>query len=322
MRPNKYTISFLFAIIVIPLFISCQSGEEEETKVGVFQLVTHPVLDSLRVGVADGLGDEGYTDENTQIVTRNAQGDMNVATSIVNSLIRSEVDILIPLGTQATQTTARATNEIPIVFGAVIDPVGVGVVNSLEKPGTNVTGTRDVIPYEKQINLLLSIAPDVESVGMVYNSGESNSSFAVKKVKEICQSKGLELNLATVSSSADVLTAARSLQDESDALYTAADNTVNSAMESFIKAGREADIPVLVSDPGSVKKGAIGTVGYDYYDLGVHTAQLASKILEGAEPNTTPVQDAKSIRTYLNQQAIDRLNYSIPDTIDSDAVIY
>src|SRR5665811_2466874 len=142
-------------------------------------------------------------------------------------------DLILAIATPTAQAAAQAITDKPILITAVTDPVAAGLVDSMDKPGGNITGTTDMNPVEEQLELVKEIAPDAKTVGIVYSSGEVNSEIQVKMAKAAAPGLGLEIKEATVSNSSEVQQAALSL--DVDAYYIPTDNTVVSAIESLLQ---------------------------------------------------------------------------------------
>lgn len=289
------------------------------TKIGIMQIVEHPALDASRNGFIQRLAELGYEEgENVEFIIQNAQGDMAIAQSIAGNFVSQNVDMILAIATPTAQAAAKATQSIPILITAVTDPVAAGLVDSVKEPGSNVTGTSDLTPVAKQLELLTRIAPEAERVGVIYNAGETNSLVQVDLAREAAGSLGLELVEVTVSSSSEVYEASQSLVGRVNAIYVPTDNTVVSALESVIKVGEDFRIPVIVGEVDGVRRGALATVGIDYYVLGMQTADIAQKILKGErEPKDIPIEYLEDIQIAVNLAAADKMGVTVSkDLID------
>lgn len=289
------------------------------TKIGIMQIVEHPALDASRNGFIQRLAELGYEEgENVEFIIQNAQGDMAIAQSIAGNFVSQNVDMILAIATPTAQAAAKATQSIPILITAVTDPVAAGLVDSVKEPGSNVTGTSDLTPVAKQLELLTRITPEAERVGVIYNAGETNSLVQVDLARETAGSLGLELVEVTVSSSSEVYEASQSLVGRVNAIYVPTDNTVVSALESVIKVGEDFRIPVIVGEVDGVRRGALATVGIDYYVLGMQTADIAQKILKGErEPKDIPIEYLEDIQIAVNLAAADKMGVTVSkDLID------
>src|SRR3954451_742888 len=157
---------------------SSTEKEKETVKIGITQLVEHDSLDKAREGFIAALKDAGYEEgKNLELDYQNAQGDMNNNMAIAQNLVADQNDLILAIATSSAQSVAQATKDIPILFTAITDPVGASLVESLEQPGGNVTGTSDTHPdaIKNTINSIKEFFPDTKKVGVIYNSGESNA---------------------------------------------------------------------------------------------------------------------------------------------------
>lgn len=286
-------------------------GDADRTyHIGISQIVSHPSLDDIAQGVQDAFSNAGI---DAEFDLQNAQGDQSVAASIAGTFAESNLDLIVPIATPTAQAAAQAIDDVPIVFATVTDPVAAGLVDSLEAPGGNITGTTDRTPVADQFELITQLAPEARTVGVVYSSAEENSAVQVEWAKEAAAELGLEIRTATISTSAEIQLAAESL--EVDAFWVPTDNTVVSGIEALIGVAEEEQVPVVTADGDSVERGAVATVSFNYYEMGVQTGELAIRILEGADPATTPVETSQSLLLYLNPAAAERMGVTIPQDL-------
>ncbi|MTI59076.1 MAG: ABC transporter substrate-binding protein [Firmicutes bacterium] len=307
----------LALIVIVAVFIVFQGNEEEQLTIGIIQIVEHPALDAARDGFVDYLNENGYVvDEDVVYDMQNAQGDMANANTIARKFSNDKPDMILAIATPTAQAVANVVKDIPILITAVTDPVDAGLVESAEKPGGNVTGTNDMNPIDQQFDLIVDFVPEVKRVGIIYNAGESNSLVQVELAKGVAKELGIELVEATADNSAAVLQAAQSLADRVDVIYVPTDNTVVSAVESVVKVAEDNDIPLITGEGTTVKRGALATVGIDYYGLGEQTGAMALKILKGeAEPATMPIESQRDAKLIINKKAAEAMSVTIPDEL-------
>jgi putative ABC transport system substrate-binding protein len=295
----------------------------EEATIGISQYVEHPSLDAAREGFVAALEEGGYTEgENLTLDVQNASGDQATSTSIATNFASSDSDLVLAIATPAAQGVAQAVTDRPVLFTAVTDPVAAGLVKSMENPGGNVTGTTDMNPVAEQIALIKEVAPDAESVGIIYSSGETNSQVQVDLARQAAEELGLEVVEKTVTNTSEVAQAANSL--DTDAIYVPTDNKVVSGLEAVIGAAEEKQVPLVVGEGDSVERGALITQGIDYEKLGRQTGEMALQILqEGADPATMPVQALEDTQLVINLKAAERMGVEVPqELVDSaDRVI-
>lgn len=304
---------WLAALAVVALF--CGVGvQAAPIKVGITQIVEHPALDAARQGFIDRLTELGYTPgEDIVYDIQSAQGDMATAQTIAYKFAADQVDLILAIATPTAQATAHVIKDTPILITAVTDPVAAGLVESIERPGTNVTGTSDLTPVALQLTLLKELAPSAQRVGVVYNAGEVNSVVQVQLAREAATALGLQIVEATVSNSSEVLQATQALQGRVDALYVPTDNTVVSAIDSVVMVAERLKLPLIAGEDQSVQAGALATIGIDYYQLGRQTADIAQRVLQGENPAEIPVQYLEDMNIVLNLGAAQRMGVTITD---------
>ncbi len=297
------------------------SGDHKNVKVGIVQLVEHNALDAANKGFVDGLKERGYEEgKNLSIDRQNAQADQSNLQNISQRFVSAKMDLICAIATPAAQTVANATKEIPIVGTAITDYVGAKLVASNEAPKGNVTGTSDMNPVKEQIDLLLKLFPNTKTIGTIYCSSEVNSEVQVKAMKEYAESKGLKVEVATISTVNDIQQAAQSLVGQVDVFYEPTDNIIASAMPTLAAITDPAKKPIICGEPNMVKAGGFATYGIDYYKLGVQTGYMAADILDGkSKPATMPIEMAKDLKVTINKKSAAALGITIPEDVLKDA---
>lgn len=312
---NLTCLIMVFAF-TLPMMTGCGPGM---TKIGITQIVTHPALDANRQGFIDQMVEEGFIEgENVAYDYRTPEGDMTIAASIAQKFVTDEVDLILAIATPTAQACVQAVEgtDIKIVFGSVTDPVAAGLVDSWDNPGGSVTGISDWADVTTQIQLVVDIMPDAKKLGVIYNAGEVNSVVQVDELKKVAPDLGItEIVEATAATSADVLAAAQSLVGRVDVIWIPTDNTVVSAFESVVKVSEENMIPLFAADVATVERGAIGTPGIDYYQLGRECGQVAARILRGENPADIPVKKVEMTDLFLNPSAAERMGITIPQSV-------
>lgn len=317
MKKSSLLLCGLFALVLLLfLLFTTKNKENRDVRICTIQYVDHPNLDNVYLGFQEEVNK--WAEENGKKVAyelQNANGDISTADQIANLYANKKPDIILALGTPAAQAAQNSTSAIPIVFGAITDPVEAGLAESMEIPGSNLTGSCDKWPYEKQFEMIKMLMPNVSSIGVVFNPSESNSENSMREIRKIVKQMGLTLNEASVSKSTEVYSAAQSLIRKSDILYAPADNTVLSAIEAYLKVAKQYHKPLFVGDQGSVEKGGIATFGPDYYDLGVETGKLGVRILNGEKPAEMGVAVANTGVLVINKSSSEYFNVTYPDSL-------
>lgn len=305
---KKNVLRGLVGLATIGLLVGC--GNKEETtddtsvqKIGILQYMEHKSLDKAREGFIAELKDEGYEDgKNIKIDSLNSQGDQANLKSMSEKLVKEKSDVILTIATPAAISVATETTDIPIIFTAVTDAVSAGLVESNEKPGKNITGTSDMVPIDKQTNLLLSIVPDAKTIGIIYNSSEENSVIQAKLAKEAIEKKGVKVKESTVTSTNDVQQVMTALAGEVDGVYIPTDNTLANTMETVGEIARNKKLPIVTGSAEDARIGGLATYGLDYEKLGRQTGKLAVKILKGeAKPADLSVDMPTDLDLVVNE---------------------
>lgn len=326
---KKNRLSIVVAVIVLFLIGSFFVEKKEATPeklptVGVLQFVSHPALDKIYKGIQAGLKEEGYEDgKNLTIAFQNGQADQSKLATMSQQLVQDKkADVLIGIATPAAQALANTTTEIPIVLGAITDPVSAGLVKDDQTPGGNITGISDKSPVAAQFDLLTEILPESKKIGILYASSEENSKFQVEEAKKAAEQKGLTVKTYAVPSSNEIAQTVQVMTSEVDTIYIPTDNTIANAMQTVVNEADKTRTPIIPSVDTMVEQGGLATVGINQFDLGVQTGKMAAAILAGkTKPATTPIYTFKTGDIIINQKQAEKLGISISEKIKSKATI-
>ncbi|HWD14838.1 ABC transporter substrate-binding protein [Pseudochrobactrum sp. sp1633] len=288
----------------------------KDVSIAVTAIVEHPALDAARDGVKDALAAAGYKEgENLKFTYQSAQGNPATAAQIARQFIGEAPDVIVPISTPSAQAVVSGTRDIPVVFTAVSDPVGAQLVKSMDKPGGNVTGLSDLSPVADHVKLIKEVAPNVKTIGFLYNSGEANSLSLLEGLKVAAKEGGLEVVESAATKSAEVQGAARALIGKADLIYIPTDNTIISALEGAVSVAEEAKIPLMTADTDSVSRGAFIALGFNYYDVGKQTGEVVVRILKGEKPGDIPVNVAAGTDLVVNLVAAKKMGIEIPQAV-------
>ncbi|OIQ60933.1 ABC transporter substrate binding protein [Moorella thermoacetica] len=300
-----------------------QTGETSDGKVvklGIIQIVEHPALDAARRGFLSTLAANGYEEgKNLQVDFQNAQGDQSTLQNIARKFVQDKKDLILAIATPSAIAMANETQDIPILITAVTDPVAAKLVKSMEKPGTNVTGTTDMNPIKEQLAMLKQLVPAAKMLGVIYNSSEVNSQVQVRVVKQEASKLGLTVVEAPVTASSEVVQATQTLVGRVEALYVPTDNTIVSSISGVLQVAEQHKIPVIAGESNTVEAGALGTIGIDYYKLGQQTGQMALRVLKGEKPQDMPIEKQKDLSIVLNARAAKAFGVTIPEELKKKA---
>ncbi|HJC20329.1 MAG TPA: ABC transporter substrate-binding protein [Candidatus Butyricicoccus avicola] len=291
-------------------------GEDGTYTIGVVQYATHPSLDNCYEGFLKGLADEGFVEgENLTIDFQNAQGDTANCDLMAKTMVTSRVDLLAGIATPAVMSeySAAKSSDIPIVFTAVSDPVSAGLVQSIEQPGSNCTGTSDVLPLEKQVKMIRAFLPDATKIGVIYTTSEPNSVSHLEKLQGIAADNGFEVIAVGVTNSSEVASAAASVVAQgADCINNFTDNNVVDNLSAVIKAANDGGIPVFGSEIEQVKNGCLASESIDYVALGEQTGRMAARILSGEDASTMPVEEVEDATPVYNSEVLEALGLTLP----------
>lgn len=284
--------------------------------VAVTAIVEHPALDAARQGIQDELAAQGYrAGDNLDFQFESAQGNPATAAQIAQKFVGEAPDVIVPISTPSAQAVAGATEDIPIVFTAVTDPLGAKLVSSLERPGGNVTGMTDLSPIGAHLDLVKEITPEVRNLGVIYNPGEANSITLLELLRQEAPARDLTIVEAAAPRSADVQAAAQSLVGRAEAIYVPTDNTVVTALEAIVGVGIDNQVPVYAGDTDSVPRGAIAALGFNYYDVGIQTGRIVARVLAGEAPGDIPVEGIETTELHVNPGAAERMGVTLPEAV-------
>lgn len=299
-----------------------ESAQTEEIKtVSILQYVSHPSLDDIRQGVEDGLAQSGYEKgENINIEFQNGQGDQSKLATMSQQLVEANPDALVGIATPAVQSLANETSEIPIMLGAIADPVGSDLVDSMEEPGGNMTGVSNQVPIDQQLDLAKELLPEAKQMGILYSSSEDNAKPQVTEAEKEAEKQGFTSERFAVPSSNEIQQTIQAM-DDVDFIYIPNDNTMANAMSTIVNEADKKNIPIIPSVDIMVEEGGVATIGIDQHELGVKTGEMTADILDGANPAETSVYVYDEGKTYINQKQMEKYNIQLPEELEDEAEV-
>ncbi len=312
---KKNVISALLVAAAVGVMTVCPVGAEESQtyNVGICQLVQHVALDAATEGfkdaLTDKLGDAVTFDE------QNAQGDSNTCSTIINSFVSNDVDLILANATPALQAAAAGTDTIPILGTAVTEyGVALGLDDFNGTVGGNISGTSDLAPLDQQAAMLQELFPDAKNVGLLYCSAEPNSQYQVDTVKAALEDLGYTCEYYAFSDSNDLSSVVTTAVSESDVIYVPTDNTVASNTEIINNICLPEQVPVITGEEGICSGCGVATLSINYYDLGYATGEMAVKILaDGEDISTMPIEYAPKFTKEYNAEICEELGVTVPD---------
>lgn len=301
-------IAFILALVLCTL----GSAFAEALRVAVVQPLSHTSLNQIRDTIVSEL--EG-SDVEFEIVTRNAEGDSAALSTMLENVKSDGVDILVPIATNTAQSAKMVFEDtgVPVVFAAVSDPVAAGLTG--DDCGF-ITGVSNNIPAAEIVNLISDFQPDYKLIGFLYTSSETNSVSTINAAKAYCDANGIAYEEVSIANLSELQTAVETLISKGvDALYTGNDNSIASAMSTYIDVAYEYGIPVYCGADSMVADGGFATIGVDYVQLGGQVASIVERIANGEQPEDIPYETLADYARFVNLQAAERIGIEVSDDI-------
>ena len=311
----KKAMALVLSLIMVFSMVSLASAEDAKTyTIGICNLVDdaslNQIIQNIRERLAEISEEKGVQFE---ILEQNCNLDASVRQQIIENYIADEVDLLVGVATPVAQTMQGMTEEsnIPVVFAAVSDPVGAGLVESLEAPGANITGTSDYLNTNAILDLIFAANPDAKKIALLYNPSEDASTAPIATAKEVLAAKGVEVKEYTGSNPSEVMLAADAIvADGMDAVFTPTDNTIMAAELSIYEKFADAKIPHYCGADSFALNGAFLGFGVDYANLGRETADMIAEILlDGATPATLAVKTFDNGTATVNTETCEAVGF-------------
>ena len=280
-------------------------------KVGICNYVDDASLNQIVENIQTRLtAAAGEKNIKIEVMYDNCNADAAVMEQIISNFIAEKVDLLIGIATPVAMRMQALTedSQLPVIFSAVSSPVGAGLVESMENPGHNVTGTSDYLDTAAIMNLISALKPDAAKVGLLYDVGQDSSAEAIKDAKAYLTEKGIEVVEHTGANNDEIILAAQAMvHDGVDAVFTPTDNTVMTAELAIYEILADAGIPHFTGADSFALNGAFLGYGVDYANLGKETADMAVEVLLGAQPAVTAVRTFDNGTATVNTEICEKL---------------
>ena len=314
MKRKALTITLAAVMAMGTCAVTASAADGDKYTIGICQLVQHEALDAATQGFKDEivkeLGEDAVTFDE-----QNAQGDSNTCSTIINSFVSNNEDLILANATASLQAAAAGTSDIPILGTAVTE---YGVALDLKDfdgtVGGNISGTSDLAPLDQQAAMLQELFPDAKKVGLLYCSAEANSQYQVDTVKAALEELGYTCEYYAFSDSNDLSSVTTTAANDSDVIYVPTDNTVASNTEIINNICLPAKVPVITGEEGICAGCGVATLSINYYDLGVTTGKMAVKILkDGEDISQMPIEYAPNFTKEYNKDICEELGVEVPD---------
>lgn len=316
MKKRIIVIATLLSI-VLSLFAGGAREEKSSStyRIGICNYVDdaslNQIVENIKKGISDIESKHGIT---IDVIEDNCNADANVLSQIISNFIAEKVDLMIGVATPVAMSMQAQTedNLVPVLFAAVSDPVGAGIVDSLSSPGANITGTSDFLDTHAVMNLIFALNPSIKKVGLLYDAGQDSSVTALRSAREILKEKGVEIVEKSGTTVDEIILAADALiADGVEAVFTPSDNTVMTAELSIYEKFMVAGIPHFTGADSFALNGAFLGYGVDYADLGYETAMMVEDILiEGKNPSEVAVKTFDNGTATVNREVLSAFGYT------------
>ena len=311
----KKVMIILLSVLMVLSLSACDAKKDDSTiKVGILQLMTHESLDEAREGMKDYLAEAGY--DNIEYVYQNPEGDQSNLTTMADSLINGNCDVIVAIATPCAQVLMNTNIDTPIVGTAITDYVSAGLVKSNDKPGSYITGVSDYFSSSKQVDLIKELVPGISKVGILYTSSETNSELQANEMLKALEEAGVKSVVKTTpdkNATSETITAL--VNEGVELIYIPTDNNLAASMGSVLQSSEEYHMPVVVGATAMVSDGGLANVGIDYYELGKLTGEMVKKVLEGNDTATMPIVYLEEGKINYNSKVAERIGYTVPDSI-------
>ena len=310
----KKIFAIIMAVLLLFSMTACGTKDDGKYTIGIVQLAPHVALDAATQGFMDAVK-EALGEENVTFDLQNAAGESTTCSTIVNSFVSNNVDLIMANATPALQAAAAATAEIPILGTSVTEyGVAMGIDNFSGTVGGNVSGTSDLAPLDKQAAMVKEWFPDAKAVGLLYCSAEPNSQYQVDTIQSMLEKMGYTCTQYSFADTNDMAAVAQSAADASDVIYVPTDNTVATGCGVIDGICRAAGVAIIAGEEGICAGCGVETLSISYYDLGVATGKMAVKILKGeADISTMPIEYAATSTPKYNAEICTALGLTAPE---------
>jgi len=310
------------ALLAAVLVTALPNAYAQHKRIAVTMIVEVPQLLDVKRGLIEELARLGYKEgQNLVLDYSHAAGSFPTQQQIAKKIVGDNPDLIVPITTPSAIVMVQAAKDtsIPIVFSTVTDPLRAKVVATLARPGGLVTGVSDLAPIELHLKLMKEMVPGAKRLGVLMNPSLPNTITYLETLKQLAPAAGLTIVESPAPQTVNVQAAALNLVGKADMVYIPNDTTVYAALEAAVKVAMENKLPLFCGETRSVERGCAASISFDYYDVGVATAQMAKKVLDGAKPGELDVNVLKdsyrNFQLWINAKTAASMGLTIGDDL-------
>jgi putative ABC transport system substrate-binding protein len=312
----------MLALLVVAIASTLPTAHAQQKRIAVTMIVEVPQLLDVKRGLLEELARLGYREgQNLTVDYSHAAGSFPTQQQIAKKIVGDNPDLIIPITTPSAIVMVQAAKDtnIPIVFSTVTDPLRAKVVPTLTRPGGMVTGVSDLAPIDLHLKLMKEMVPGAKRLGVLMNPSLPNTVTYLETLKQLAPAAGLTIVESPAPQTTNVMAAALNLVGKADMVYIPNDTTVYAALEAAIKVATDNKLPLFCGETRSVERGCAASISFDYYDVGVATAQMAKKVLDGAKPGDLDVNVLKdsygNFQLWINTKTASAMGLTISDDL-------
>lgn len=306
---------YILAAFSVALFCCACNSKDERISIAILTPVNHPSLEQIEKGFIQTLGEQNY-----RFVTYNGQGNKTLLRSEIDEIAQTGFDLVLTIGTTTTQMAAEVFRKkeisMPIVFTAVNDPLGLGLIDSEESPGGNITGVKEEVHFREELDAFLSHLSHLSKILLVYNPMEAGLQKDAQEIETLLNQKNIDLKKVEVFKTNEIKSKVSSQLSEANAILVLKDNTVVAGLDILSKVCLENKIPLLASDLDSPEKGAAMGYGVSESEFGVEAAKKALLVFEESRsPGTIPVTAVGNFILKIDREVAEKQGISFKEEL-------
>ena len=310
------------AALILAMTAVLPHASAQQKRIAVTMIVEVPQLLDVKRGLIEELARLGLREgQNLVIDYSHAAGSFPTQQQIAKKIMGDKPDLIVPITTPSAIVMAQAAKDstIPIVFSTVTDPLRAKVVGTLKSPGGLITGVSDLAPIDLHLKLMKEMVPGAKRLGVLMNPSLPNTQTYLEMLKQLAPAAGLTIVESPAPQTTNVQAAALNLVGKVDMIYIPNDTTVYAALEAAIKVSTENKLPLFCGETRSVERGCAASISFDYYDVGVATAQMVKKVLDGAKPGDLDVNvlkdTYKTFQLWINGKTAAAMGMTVSDDL-------